>query len=162
MFELIIHKNKTTSGNKHAVCSGNYLGLSLCGVRRFLSNLTKGGRVKGFHYHITEGPSWIMEHGVHFNDKHNDWQTARGSVEHSPSPLPALTDTAYAKRHSTFWTSNLFSVYLGGMYNNYISTQLRLLKNIRPLMLCTGLFFHSSYLDLFFYHIKMQTQTDAH
>lgn len=107
MFELIIHKNETTSGNKHAVCSGNYLVLSLCGVMRFLSDLTKGRLVKGFHYHITDGPSWIMEQGVHFNDKHNDWQTARESV--NPSLLPSLTDAAYAKHHCTFWTSNLFS-----------------------------------------------------
>lgn len=141
MFELIIHKNEATSGNKHAVCSGNYLVLSLCGVRRFLSDLTKGWLVKGFHYRITDGPSWIMEQGVHFNDKHNDWQTARGSVGHCPSLIPGLTDAVYAKHHSTFWTSNLFAVYLGGMLNNYVSIQLRSLQKRRPVMRCTGLFF---------------------
>lgn len=115
MFELIIHKNETTSGNKHAVCSGNYLVLCLGVVGRFLSDLTKGRLVKGFHYQITDGPSWIMEQGVHFNDKPNDWQTVRGSVEHSPTLMPGLMDATYAKHPCTFWTSNLFSVYLGGM-----------------------------------------------
>lgn len=106
-----------------------------------LSDLTKGWLVKGFHYRITDGPSWIMEQGVHFNDKHNDWQTARGSVKRCPSLMPILDGRCVCKTllHLLDFKP-LLCVSWRHVEQLCIYTTKTSIKKRRPVMLCTGLF----------------------
>lgn len=70
-------------------------------------------------------PSWIMEQGLHLNDKQNDLETLQGSLAPAPPCLHAKKSWLLCKtrRLGFFWYPANSSAYLQGMLDNYESEE---------------------------------------